>query len=164
MPRPPFALYPQLSDDTVLLRQIAPHEVAQLIDISFYDAVAATTQAQAAAMLARIDEDYRAGNTIHWGIEAIATHQLVGTCGYYRGFEQEQGELGCVLLAPFRGRGYMARALQLAVAFGKTELALQRIVSITGNNNFPAIRLLQGLNFRQVAALPDGYLEFVYTF
>ncbi|MBF9237385.1 GNAT family N-acetyltransferase [Hymenobacter sp. BT683] len=162
MQRPPFPHHPALSDDTILLRQIAPHEVSQLIDISFYDAKQATTVDQAASMLARIAEDYRAGNTIHWGIEDKATHRLVGTCGYYRGFEKERGELGCVLLEPFRGQGYMAKALKLVIEFGKSELALKAIVAITSRQNRPAIRLMEGLAFREAATLPDGYVEYIY--
>ncbi|SFP76175.1 ribosomal-protein-alanine N-acetyltransferase [Hymenobacter arizonensis] len=153
-----------LSDDTVLLRSIAPHEVSQLIAISFYDAQQATTLDQAATMLARISEDYRAGNTIHWGIEDTLTHQLVGTCGYYRGFEKGRGELGCVLLEQFRGHGYMAKALKLAVDFGRDEMKLKAVVAITTRLNHPAVRLLESLDFREVAALPDGYVEYSYPF
>ncbi|WP_426060039.1 GNAT family N-acetyltransferase [Hymenobacter sp. B1770] len=164
MKRPPFEIYPMLSDNTILLRPIAPHEVSQLIDISFYDAQQATTMDQAAAMLARINEDYRAGNTLHWGIEDRLTHQLVGTCGYYRGFETGRGELGCVLLEQFRGYGYMAKALKLAVDFGRNEMELLAIVAITTRQNRPAVRLLEGLAFREVAELPDGYVEYAYPF
>ena len=162
MPRPPFDPYPTLWDDTIVLRQIARREVAQVLSISFYEGQPATTVAEAAAMLASINEDYRAGTALHWGIEDKATRQLVGTCGYYRGFENERGELGGVLLPPFRGRGYMAKALLLAIEFGRNELALKAIVAITTPRNRPATRLLRGLAFRAVAALPDGAVEYAY--
>ncbi|MBW8361321.1 MAG: GNAT family N-acetyltransferase [Kaistella sp.] len=43
---------------------------------------------------------------------------MVGTCGFYRGFANEEGELGCILLSRYRGQGFMTGALRAAIDFG----------------------------------------------
>ena len=102
---------------------------------------------QAKEMNAKIDRDYQEGNTIHWAIVDKATRKIVGTCGYYRGFDNEEGELGCVLLLPYRGQGYMTAALSLLIDFGLNAIGLKGIFAVTSQDNNKAIRLLERLGF-----------------
>ena len=126
-----------------------------LVEISFYDAVQASTVEKAAEMQDRINEDYVDGSSIHWGIEDRLSGQIVGTCGYYRGFDKGQGELGCVLLPQYRGKGYMAAAMQLAIAFGFDQMGLERIWAATDQDNTAAIKLLERLDFIKVGELEN---------
>ena len=50
MRKPPFDHFPVLSDDKVVLRQIDDTDLADLVDITFYDAVQANTWQQAKEM------------------------------------------------------------------------------------------------------------------
>lgn len=147
MRKPPFDHFPVLSDDKVVLRQIDDTDLADLVDITFYDAVQANTWQQAKEMNAKIDRDYQEGNTIHWAIVDKATRKIAGTCGYYRGFDNEEGELGCVLLLPYRGQGYMTAALSLLIDFGLNAIGLKGIFAVTSQDNNKAIRLLERLGF-----------------
>ena len=115
---PPYTTFPTLVNDKIALRQIVTSDLSDLIEISFYDAKPAKTVAQAAEVHDRINEDYSTGNSIHWGIIDTKTQKIVGTCGYYRGFVNSAGELGCVLLPQYQGRGFMTAALLLAIDFG----------------------------------------------
>lgn len=157
---PPYSPYPILKGERISLREISNSNLKDIVEISFYDAIQATTAEIAGEMQAKIDGDYRAGNTIHWGIVENATDKITGTCGYYRGFENGEGELGCVLLPQFQGKGYMTDAMSLAIDFGLDEMGLKRIWAATNKENTQAIKLLERLNFKKVGDLPEDEVEY----
>ncbi|GET24560.1 GNAT family N-acetyltransferase [Prolixibacter sp. NT017] len=156
---PPYDTFPNISGDKVSLRQILPSDIHAIIDISFYDAVKASTTEEATEMQEKIENDYQEGNSIHWGIIDNASGHIVGTCGYYRGFYGGAGELGCVLLPQFRGQGFMTAALQLAINFGIEHMKLSRIWAATATENHSARKLFERLNFKEVRDTPDGEVE-----
>lgn len=163
MTLPPYENFPQLSDGKIALRQILSEDLEDLIEISFYDAVQAKSVVEALSMQDKINKDYTAGSSIHWGIRDNLTNKIVGTCGYYRGFEQESGELGCVLLPQYYGQGYMTAAMLLAIDFGLNNMGLKRIWAATGKDNNKAIKLLERLHFRKVADLEDKEIEYEFN-
>jgi [ribosomal protein S5]-alanine N-acetyltransferase len=157
---PPYDKFPSISDDKILLRQIQFSDINDIIEISFYDNIQATTLIQAAEMQAKINEDYNNGNSIHWGIAEKSTNKIIGTCGYYRGFDKGAGELGCVLLPQYRGQGYMTFAMLLAIEFGLKIIGLKRIWAITNKQNEKAIKLIEKLNFIKITDLDDNEVEY----
>jgi len=157
---PPYQDFPIISDEKIRLRQIIASDLNDLLEISFYDAKQAKNVEQAIEMQAKIDKDYDEGNSIHWGIEAISSTKIVGTCGYYRGLDKGDGELGCVLLPQYRGQGFMTNAMQLAIDFGLKNIGLNRIWAITSKQNNQAIKLLERLNFIKLTDLPDDEIEY----
>lgn len=157
---PPYADFPNILGNKILLRQVLRSDLKDIIEISFYDGKKAKTLEDATMMLDKIDKDYSEGNSIHWCIADISTNKLVGTCGYYRGFDNGVGELGCILLPHFRGQGFMLEAMQLAIDFGFNSMRLKRIWAITSKHNFKAIKLLNRLNFIQVKDLQNDEIEF----
>jgi len=133
-----------------------------LMDISFYDAVQATTLEQAIDMNEKINADYENGNSIHWAIVDNHSNNVVGTCGYYRGFDNGRGELGCVLLPEFRGQGFMTAALSLAISFGVKDMGLKQIWAVTDQENEKAIQLLERLGFAQIGEANGSEIEFEF--
>ena len=160
MKLPPYDKFPSISDDKILLRQIQFFDINELIEISFYDGIQATTIEQATEMQTKINEDYNNGNSIHWGIVDKLTNKIVGTCGYYRGLDKGEGELGCVLLPQYRGHGYMTFAILLAIEFGLDSIGLKRIWAVTTKQNEKAIKLVEKLNFIKIADLDDDDVEY----
>lgn len=157
MIQPPYKHFPELKGDIISLRQIKDSDLNEVIDISYYDGKQAISFEEAKVMLDKINQDYTLGNSIHWAIVSNETNKILGTCGYYRGFENDAGELGCVLLSDYRGKGYMTLALELAISFGKKEIGLSKIIAITTIQNIKAIQLLERLNFIKIKAdLPDN--------
>jgi [ribosomal protein S5]-alanine N-acetyltransferase len=132
----------------VRLRAVSGLDAAALLKVSFYDGVAARDEAHAREQLARIAGDQARGESVHWGIEDIASGALVGTVGYYRGFEQREGEVGYVLLLPWRGKGLMREALRCALAFGLDELGLRCVRARTAVTNAASIAVLARCGFR----------------
>lgn len=157
---PLYSNFPVVSNDKITLRQIQNSDVNDIIGISFYDAIQATTLEQAIEMNSKINQDYEDGNSIHWGIFENKTNKIVGTCGYYRGFENGKGELGCVLLPQFRGQGFMSEAMLLAIDFGLKNMNLKKIWAITSQKNQKASQLMERLNFKKIRDLEDNDVEF----
>lgn len=157
---PPFDIFPLISDSKIRLRKIIASDIHDLLEISYYDAKQAKNLGQATEIQAKIDKDYDDGNSIHWGIEELSTNKIVGTCGYYRGLDKGEGELGCVLLPQFREQGFMTNAMLLAIDFGLKNMELKRIWAITSIQNIQAIKLLERLNFIKLSDLPDDEIEY----
>ncbi|MES2727763.1 MAG: GNAT family protein [Bacteroidota bacterium] len=160
MKLPPYSIFPTITGDSIVLRQIVAEDMQDLVDISFYDAVQAKTVQEATAMQAKINMDYANGNSIHWGIADKLTNKIVGTCGYYRGLNKGEGELGCVLLPQYRGQGYMTAAMLLAIEFGLHDIGLKRIWAITNQHNTAATKLMERLHFIKVATLDGNEVEY----
>ena len=157
---PPYEIFPIITGDKISLRQILVADIEDLIEISFYDAIQATTLQQATEMQAKINKDYIDGNSVHWGIADNLTNKIIGTCGYYRGLDKGTGELGCVLLPQYRGQGFMTSAMLLAIDFGLNTMGLKRVWAITAKQNEKAIKLLEQLNFIKIADLDDTEMEY----
>ncbi len=155
--------FPVLETPRLRLRAIETEEAPALTDISYYDGKAARSPGEAMVMLRRIREDYEAGRTIHWGLELKAEKQLIGTCGFYRGFAHQVGEIGYVLLPAYRGQGLMREAVRAVLNYGFRELDLYRIVAYTSHDNVASIRLLQETGFDRALDRTDVILvKFVY--
>lgn len=160
MKLPPYNIFPTIISEKISLRQIQSSDINDIIEISFYDAVQATTAQEAIEMQDKINKNYLEGDSIHWGIVENATNKIVGTCGYYRGFDKGAGELGCVLLPQYQGQGFMTLSMSLAIDFGINNIGLNRIYAITSENNDKARKLLERLNFIKIADLEDQELEY----
>lgn len=155
--------FPVLETRRLRLRAIKAAEAPTLTDISYYDGKAARSPGEAMDMLRRIHEDYEAGQTIHWGLELKAEARLIGTCGFYRGFAHQEGEIGYVLLPAYRGQGLMREAVRAVLDYGFREMGLYRIVAYTSHDNVASIRLLQETGFDRALDRPDVILvKFVF--
>ena len=157
---PPYDEFPLVSNDKISLRQILNSDINDLTEISFYDSIQATTLEQAIEMNSKINMDYDDGNSFHWGIVDNQSNKIIGTCGYYRGFDKGGGELGCVLLPQYRGQGFMTSAMLLAIDFGLKNIGLKRIWAITSQQNEKAIKLLERINFKNIRVLDDNEVEY----
>lgn len=157
MPTPsPFEVLPELADARVRLRPVRPADARAIREISVYDGVPAATEAAAVAMLARIERDRARGEALHWGVCLRGGDEVVGTCGFYRGFVGNVGEVGYLLREAYRGRGLMTAAVRLVVAYGLDTLRLDAIVAHTAADNHASMRLLRRVGFAPAAAPGAG--------
>ena len=143
------------------MREFINADADAIMEISYYDGIQASNPDEAVEMQRKINQDYLQGNSIHWGIVDAQSSKLVGTCGYYRGFINNTGELGYVLKPCFEGRGFMTHALEQAIEFGINIIGLQKIIAITGKNNMKSQNVLKRLNFEQEAE-QDDYITYAY--
>lgn len=157
---PPYIKFPEIISDQIILRDVRAEDLKDLVEISFYDAKPALSIDDTIVMQHKIDMDYRNGSSLHWVIVDKHSNKIVGTLGYYRGFKNGIGELGCVLKSNFRGQGYMTTAMKLAIEFGLHTIGLNKIKAITSTQNSNAIKLLERLNFVKTADLSEDEIEY----
>lgn len=149
------ATSPTLVGPHVLLRAATDADAPSLLEVSFYDGVAATSPEDARRMLARIVDDQARGETIHWAIVDRAHGEVAGTVGFYRGFAGGDGEVGYVLRRAFRGRGLMTEAVGLAVDYGLGTFGLARVIAYVDADNVPSIAVLERGGFVAIATEGD---------
>lgn len=147
---PPFQTFPTLTSQNIVLREVLPEDIPDVLEISVYDGRPAADAAEALTMFQKIDQNYRDGNSVNWGIADKTTNEVMGTCGFYRGFEDSIGELGCIMRPAFRGRGYMTEAMRAAMDFGFREMELTQIFAVTRTHNVKAMALMDRLGFLRV--------------
>lgn len=160
---PPYNLFPVIKTDRISLREIITSDLNDIIEISYYNSRLAGSEEEALEMLNKINTDYMNGRSIHWGIEEISAGSIAGTIGFYRGFDHSTGELGCILLPSFRGKGIMTEAMRSIVDFGFNTAGLKRIKAVTSNQNIKALRLIERLGFIKSSELQNDNAEFELT-
>ncbi|WP_183577463.1 GNAT family N-acetyltransferase [Mucilaginibacter sp. X5P1] len=159
---PPYNEFPELQYDNIIMRQISTTDIANIIDICVYDGKWAVTAHDAQEILNKIDKDYQDGNSIHWGIVDIGKNIIVGSCGYYRGFDNDTGEMGFILKSEFRGKGYMLTAVNLAANYGLMDIGLKKVIAITSNRNIKTKNLLSRAGFEIDRVLADEDIQYKY--
>ena len=157
-----FSKIPVLSNHRITLRGLELSEAAAIIDISVYNGVFATNETEAAHILEQINADIAKGESLHWGIFLNGTDEIAGTCGYYRGFAENSGEIGYILRESYRGKGLMTEAVQLLVDFGFKTLKLDQIIAYTDLSNSASAAVLQRAGFTEVQAA-DGDRKFIIS-
>lgn len=157
---PPFTAFPVREHLHIVLREVTAADLPALMPISYYDGMQAASVEDAAAMQEKINADYAAGNSVHWVICNAFSNDVVGTCGYYRGFANNTGEIGFILLPAYRGQGYMKTALEEVIYFGRNLMGLDKICAHTTADNDRAIKLLRSLGMEEVTGNRVGYVTF----
>lgn len=153
--RPPFNSFPILVNDRVILREVLESDCDQLIEISFYDGIQAKDIIDTKNMNERIWNDYLSGNSIHWLITSVISGEILGTCGFYRGFQDKIGEIGYVLKKVHQGKGYMTDALNLIINFGWEKLELLAIKGVTSTYNQASKNVLRKSGFKESETIND---------
>lgn len=160
---PPYTSFPELSSGKIRLREIRPEDIPNLLEILTYDGKSAETLEEGTRIVERIHQNYLDGNSINWVIESLETYDPVGFIGYYRGFENETGEIGFILKEAFRGLGFMSPSLAAAVEFGLKQMELREIHAFTKPDNEKSIAVLKRNGFVSDIELDGDYLKFVYS-
>ena len=157
-----FKIAPLLSSSRLILKEIRPADYSFIIDITMYDGATCKNEEDVAHILEQIDKDAKKGETIHWGIFLKESKEIIGVCGYYRGFKNNCAELGYVINSTYRGRGFMSEAVQCLTSFGFETLKLNSIVGYTDELNKASQGVLKKSGFKAVQSDQDD-LKFELT-
>ena len=125
-----------------------------MIEIASFKSGSATAE-QALEKIQRTNTQFQEKIGITWGIEFNGE-----VIGYYRGFENECGEIGYVMRSDFKRRGFMLEATEAAIEFGFKQLELKRIIAVTAIENTPSLELLQRLEFAVTEEKIEAYTVF----
>jgi len=143
-------LVPELSNYRLELKRIELDEASEILELSVYDGFFAKNEADARMILEKIDRDMLQGDSIHWGIYLNTTHEIVGTCGFYKGFSENIGEIGYILKKTYRGLGIMTEAVKLVVGYGVNQKQLTNVTAFADASNQASIAVLKRAGFHQV--------------
>lgn len=145
-----FATMPALITPRLELRGLRRDDVISLLEISVYDGLFASNLSEAEHILEQINHDCAQGEALHWGICLKITGEIVGTCGFYRGFSDNIGEIGYLLKVAHRGYGFMTEAVSCITDFGLRQMGLKQIVAYTEVQNEASVAVLRRVGFQQV--------------
>ena len=111
-------------------------------------------QAIAAAMAAYAD-----GSGLRFGIELLATGELIGNASLHHFFEQNRRcEIGYALAGKHWGQGYATEALRALIGHGFDALGLNRIEADIDPRNAGSARVLEKLGFRKEGYMPERWI------
>jgi RimJ/RimL family protein N-acetyltransferase len=113
-------------------------------------------QAIAATMAAYAD-----GSGLRFGIELLATGELIGNASLHHFFEQNRRcEIGYALGSQYWGQGYATEALRALIRHGFDGLDLNRIEADIDPRNIGSARVLEKLGFRKEGYMPERWIVF----
>ncbi len=145
-----FEEVPSLTSERLVLRGIEPADASSIITLSVYDGVYAKTEADALAILKKINLDREKGEGIQWCILLKDQAEIVGSCSYHRGYLNNMGEIGYVLKPAYRGLGIMTEAVKLITEFGLEVMKLANVVAYVNPDNTASANVLKRAGFFQV--------------
>lgn len=157
----PFAHFPVLHAGDLILRDIKDSDIDKVHEFSYYNGEKTKSRAETVEALERIRNDYNNRQAIHWGITRSDDNTIIGTCGYYRGFENRSGEIGYVMAEAWRGKGIMKKAVRAAIDFGFAALKLDEIKAYTKPDNTASINVLLQAGFVLTESEVEDYIKFV---
>ena len=150
-------IHPTLFKKELTLKKISSKDMDALQEIVDYHP---TRKETAKEKLFRIQTKFVEKTSITWGI--YIENELLGAIGFYRGFENEIGEVGYVTREKFRRKGYTLKAIQSVVNYGFEQMKLKGIVAYTSDWNEASIKLLEKSNFKRVETDHPEYIKFEY--
>ena len=107
---------------------------------------------QVAQMLQSVARLLEQGRSLEWGVEILATGELVGTCGLHT-FDaaRSSAQVGCILAHRAWGRGYMREALQAVIAYARQPLFVEILEAEIDEPNLRSHALFKRLGFLHVS-------------
>ncbi len=136
--------FPRLKTKRLVLDQLVKENVRQLLEItSFNDR--AKTEEELDQLLQTITEQKKGKQGIVWAL--YLDKEVIGTLGFYRGFENKEGEVGYVIREKYRRQGFLTEALTEVVRFGFEQLELNSISAYTTDYNHASVLALEQFGF-----------------
>lgn len=155
-----------IETDRLVLRVMTPDDAPALFEVGSDQRVVQLTGvidfhetlSDTQAYIQRNITSYQQGNSIHWVIVYKPENRVVGLCGLYACSQKHhKAEIGYALAYDYWGRGIATEAARAVVAYGFTELGLNRIQATFDPRNDASGRVLEKLGFRYEGLLRDYY-------
>ncbi len=127
--------HPQLSDDLVVLRRIAPNDASSIQLLAGDAAIAEMTltiphpypDGAAEEWIAKTEARFAQGIGAVLAVTARPDFNLIGCIGVQIDPARKEGEIGYWIGRPFWGRGYCTAALRLFLRYCFSDLDLERV-------------------------------------
>jgi RimJ/RimL family protein N-acetyltransferase len=156
---------PRLRGDRVELRALEDGDVPALFGIfgdpevmRYWSTPPFASVKEALDLLAGIRAGFHDRRFFQWGVQEIATGELVGTCTlFYLIPAHRRAEIGYALARPRWGSGLGSDAVRTLVGFAFDTLGLHRLEADVDPRNARSLRLLERQGFRREGLLRDRY-------
>lgn len=145
--------FPILTTDRLTLRSIELEDAEAYHEIAAFPRDTSFTVEDTQSKIKSLLEGYERGEMIVWALEYNG--HFAGTCGYYRGFKNQTGEIGYVIKEAYKRKGLMTEAVKAVMEFGFTALILKMITAYTKDNNKNSIGLLKQFGFQPTDQCSD---------
>lgn len=152
-----FSNHPILKTERLVLRKIEAQDHVEFLEILEYRTNGKPLTG-VAEMMVIMEDQYKEGVGITWGM--YFDDELIGTCGYYRGFANKSGEVGFVMREKFRKKGLMNETLRAVIDYGYNGLNLEMITAYTKDINLNALSLLDKLGFQKTEEFHEDYRKY----
>ena len=154
----PAKPFPELSTSRLQLKEITVDCLVDFQGIAYFEGEPVKYSKKVIELIHSLKRDFDHNKGISWGL--FSNNQLIGSCGFYRGFKDQIGEIGYVLHERFWSKGYMKEACLKVLEYGFEELKLKEITAYTKDSNLPSIRLLFGLGFSKEEEFVKDYRKY----
>jgi ribosomal-protein-alanine N-acetyltransferase len=160
-----FDTFPDLETSRLYLRQVNDDDTAAIFGLrsnshvmAFLDRPAATSMADAAQLVKKINDSLELHEGITWGICCKSDPRLVGTIGLWQiSKEHYRAELGYLLHPDYQGKGLMQEAIEAVLNYGFDVMQLHSVEANVNPLNNASIRLLERNNFIREAWFRENY-------
>jgi len=156
-----FDVFPELTSERLLLREIRLSEANHMIEITAYDGQQAENSHDVVRILSQIALDYLNGDGITWGLYLKSTGEFIGNCCFCRGYQNNIAEIGYVLKSDFRGHGYMTEAVRTVTRFGLQDMKVKQVCAYTVSDNHSSQSVLLKTGFMQSTS-ERNLLKYIY--
>ena len=147
--------HPTLSASDLVLKKVSSEDLKELEEIVSYRQ---NNELTAQQLLDKMNQSHLDRSAINWGI--YVDNELIGTVGFYRGFEFEIGEIGYVTREKYRNKGFTTKGISRVIEYGLKEMKLVGIVAYTSESNLISKAILNKLNFNPVKTTHQIYVKY----
>lgn len=150
-----FTTFPILTTPRLVLRGFTPGDAADFLsfhgdpEVQKFDSDSPLKDlAEAAEILAKIEQEFTSRKSINWGIVWKEENRVIGHLGlYFADRRYDSGDLGYTLARPYWRRGIATEAIGALLRFGFETLRLHRINVDTRMDNLASVGLMAKLGF-----------------
>ena len=135
--------FPRLDTERLLLDQIKPSDIANIVVYANNKAITDTTRTMpypyheedAISWIHKANEGFKRKDLFMFAIRTKSDASFIGGIGLTLNVENNRAELGYWLAEPFWSQGYTTEAVQAIIQFGFEVLKLNKIIAVYLNTN-----------------------------
>ena len=162
-----FDPFPVLTSPRLRLRKIESFDAGEIFAfrsdpavMKYIDRPLMRDLEEANIFIQKINSDLHTNSGITWGITLKEDNKLVGAIGFWKmDPENFRAEIGYMLRADLRGKGFTQEALSVVLQFGFAVLNLHSVEANANPANEASIKLLEKNGFAR-----EGYFRENYFF
>jgi len=161
-----FVQFPELESGRLFFRKILLSDAEALYLIRsndevmrFMDTKKMASINEAEKMILSLDESFKNGTGINWGIVEKCSNRFIGYFGFWRIVPEHcRAEIGYALDSKYWGNGYMNETLKILIKFSFVEIKLHSIEANVNPANGNSIKLLEKIGFKKEAYFRENFL------